>query len=87
MTYGFHLSNLHHIYYTLNTCHACTRRSEPVNVCVCRRKFETQRGRQTGMIGHNECFLKEPIGDVVGGGSVDAGVRKCAGCDLMAGCA
>lgn len=39
------------------------------------------------MVGEGECFLKEPVEDMVGGGSVGAGVRKCAACDVMAGCA
>lgn len=44
---------------------------------------DTERGRQKGSDGEGECFLKELVGDMVGG----AGVGKCAACDLMAGCA
>lgn len=67
--------------------HACTHSSEPMNVCVQKKVCVRERGRQTGMAGEGECFLKEPVEDMVGGGSVGAGVRKCAACDVMAGCA
>lgn len=55
--------------------HAWTKRSEPVNVRVCGGKCETQRGK-TGMAGDGECFLKEPVGDMVGGGCRRKEVRS-----------
>lgn len=36
--------------------------------------------------GEGECFLKEPV-EGGGRGGEGTGVRKCADCDVMAGCA
>ncbi len=37
---------------------------------------DRDRERQRRLIGEGECFLKEPVGDMVGGGSVGAGVGE-----------